>query len=90
MTLIQEYLEVVDTPVWDTLYLWGRHSFESQKMFVVPYGGTVDTREGPRLKTFLDTNLSESGQLYTPQSFAVRRLRCALSKSVLPGRAGNW
>lgn len=79
--MIQGYLEIIDQPIYDTLYTLaprsrGRRDRES--LFVVPLGQMHETKTGLRVKTFEDTNMLQPAALDMPKRFLVKHIRCAL------------
>jgi hypothetical protein len=78
---IQGFLEVVDQPLYDTLYTLAprdEHRRDRETLFSIPVGQMHDTKTGWRVKTFEDTNLVQSGMLDSANTFEVRNIRCAL------------
>lgn len=74
-------LEIVDTPLFDTLSIpFGFSSRDRAALFVVPFGLMFhDPMTGEaRSKDHTETNMAISGQLPMPNSFVVRAIRAAL------------
>jgi hypothetical protein len=81
MSPIQGFLEIVDQPLYDTLYTLAPRAHDRrdrETLFSIPVGMLHDTKTGWRVKTFEDTNMLVPSMLDMPKTFEVRHIRCAL------------